>query len=111
MSSNRKVAAALSGAIVLVAAGVIGLFTFFGQMERANAARTRNIEFLRDANALLSELKDAETGQRGFLITGDSAFLQPYVSVRDSVTSHLRALSRHTLVADGDNAWMACVSA
>jgi methyl-accepting chemotaxis protein len=29
---------------------------------------------------LLSELKDAETGQRGYLITGDDAYLTPYES-------------------------------
>ena len=27
---------------------------------------------------LLSELKDAETGQRGFIITGDQKYLEPY---------------------------------
>lgn len=34
---------------------------------------------------LLSNLKDAETGQRGFIITGDSAFLHPYYSAHASV--------------------------
>src|SRR5262249_4267671 len=32
-----------------------------------------------DVNALvLSELKDAETGQRGFLLTGEERYLEPY---------------------------------
>jgi len=31
-------------------------------------------------DALLSAVTDAETGQRGFLITGDSAYLDPYES-------------------------------
>ncbi len=99
MRVNQKVAASLVGAVVLVAAAVIGLFAFFAQMEQAATVRTQNIEVLRDANALLSELKDAETGQRGFLLTDDSAFLQPYFAVRDSVTGHLRALRLHTLAA------------
>ncbi len=30
------------------------------------------------ANALLAGMRDAETGQRGFLITGNAAFLEPY---------------------------------
>src|ERR1700733_5133283 len=29
---------------------------------------------------LLSALKDAETGQRGFLLTGDPAYLEPYTN-------------------------------
>jgi PAS domain S-box-containing protein len=41
---------------------------------------------------LLSALKDAETGQRGYLLTGDEAFLEPYVAVRDSVGGHLEEL-------------------
>src|SRR6202790_2067972 len=32
---------------------------------------------------LLSELSDAEAGQRGFLLTDDEKYLQPYQSARD----------------------------
>ena len=32
---------------------------------------------------VLSYLKDAETGQRGFIISRDSAFLQPYTLARE----------------------------
>ncbi|CAN5144414.1 hypothetical protein BH10PSE12_BH10PSE12_16680 [soil metagenome] len=34
---------------------------------------------------LFSEVKDAETGQRGFIITGDSAFLEPYRIARSAL--------------------------
>lgn len=34
---------------------------------------------------LLSDLKDAETGQRGYIITGDSVFLKPYKSAHARV--------------------------
>src|SRR4051812_46756488 len=30
------------------------------------------------ADRLLSTVKDAETGQRGFVITGDESYLEPY---------------------------------
>ena len=42
-------------------------------------------------------MKDAETGQRGFVITGDEAFLQPYleaIGTIDGVRSELRQLTR-----------------
>lgn len=45
---------------------------------------------------LFSFTKDAETGQRGFIITKDSSFLQPYYNSRhkiDSVYNDLRALT------------------
>ncbi|MGA3203782.1 MAG: PAS domain S-box protein [Bryobacteraceae bacterium] len=35
-------------------------------------------ELLTDTNNLISELKDAETGQRGYLLTGSDAYLEPY---------------------------------
>ena len=34
---------------------------------------------------LLSELKDAETGQRGFVITGDDAYLAPFRAALDQI--------------------------
>src|SRR5712691_10631023 len=45
---------------------------------------------------LVSSLKDAETGQRGFVITGNESFLEPYqaalVSV-DKVFDYVRRLT------------------
>jgi len=40
-------------------------------------------EVLASLEAALSSLKDAETGQRGYLLTGDPAYLEPY---RDAVS-------------------------
>lgn len=37
-------------------------------------------EQLRSLNITLSTLQDAETGQRGFLLTDDAAYLEPYAS-------------------------------
>jgi len=35
-------------------------------------------QVIESINTVLSDLKDAETGQRGFLITGDTAYLEPF---------------------------------
>jgi PAS domain S-box-containing protein len=48
-----------------------------------------------------SLLKDAETGQRGYLYTGDSKYLAPYTEAVAKVRSHVDALS--TLTADNPN--------
>jgi signal transduction histidine kinase len=42
---------------------------------------------------LLSELSDAEAGQRGFLLTDDGKYLQPYQSARDQVEPTLDQLT------------------
>jgi PAS domain S-box-containing protein len=58
------------------------------------AAATR--ELVDDTNALLSSLKDAETGQRGYLLTDEDRYLQPY---RQALTEVPRRLERLTQVA------------
>lgn len=37
---------------------------------------------------VISRLKDAETGQRGYLLTGDDVFLEPYNGSRDDVLAY-----------------------
>jgi PAS domain S-box-containing protein len=50
---------------------------------------------------LLSLLKDAETGQRGFLITGDDRFLEPYKAAIQAIPAATAAV--RTLTADNPN--------
>jgi methyl-accepting chemotaxis protein len=45
---------------------------------------------------LLSELKDAETGQRGFLLTNDESYLAPYQSALGTIKSTLDDLRKLT---------------
>ena len=45
----------------------------------------------------LSALKDAETGVRGFIITGDEAFLEPWNDSRSKIVNHLAELKRLTV--------------
>ena len=53
------------------------------------------ISSLRKVQALVG---DAETGQRGYLITGDKLFLRPYTEARDGLDGELATL--RTLIAD-----------
>lgn len=39
---------------------------------------------------IISDLKDAETGQRGYLLTGDTQYLQPYQSGRSAVQEDIK---------------------
>src|SRR5580693_1186687 len=47
---------------------------------------------------LLSELKDAETGQRGYIITGDESYLEPYKSALTGLKTTVADLK--TLTSD-----------
>jgi CHASE3 domain sensor protein len=74
---RTKVTFAALGAI----AALTVVFSFLTYRELQSVADTRRdtFESIIGASNLLSELKDAETGQRGFALTGDEAFLEPYV--------------------------------
>lgn len=47
-------------------------------------------QVLTDLDELMSEMKDAETGQRGYVITGESRYLEPYNTARDTVDQKLK---------------------
>ena len=55
-------------------------------------------EVLAGLSQLLSSIKDAETGVRGFLITGEPRFLAPYESVHGHIDSSIDQLA--SLTAD-----------
>ena len=48
---------------------------------------------------LLSTLTDAETGQRGFIITGDEKYLAPYENARQRLPQILEQLGRANVIA------------
>jgi len=67
-------------------------FSAFSQIGGSAAELEHTDLTIQRANALLSALKDAETGQRGYLLTGDETFLEPYYNARKSVRGQLDSL-------------------
>ena len=80
----------LAAALVLLALGAGILAWRAGEASRAHeAAGSRFALALADA---LSSLKDVETGQRGFLLTGDGDYLEPYHAGRAALERDLPRL-------------------
>jgi signal transduction histidine kinase len=78
-------ALAFAAAFLLLAA--IGLASWI-QFSNSRAAQfwvRHTYEVLRGVDGLGLALREAETGQRGFLLTGDQAYLAPYNGSRDQV--------------------------
>ena len=50
------------------------------------------------ANQLLSDVTDAETSQRGYTLTGDADFLEPYLAISGGLGDHLQQLRQLTLI-------------
>ncbi len=99
-SSNRDRALAIAP-VVLLAALAIWSAELFGRADEGRAWVRHSEAVLANSSSALSHLQDAETGQRGFLITGDERYLQPFHSGRDSVAIELSRLK--TLTSDNEH--------
>jgi CHASE3 domain sensor protein len=99
MKNNHKIVASLAGVVLLIAAAAVVSFWAFSQIKEAAEARKHTYTVIIRAENLLSELKDTETGQRGYSLTGDEAFLEPYLAVRDSISGHLKELHQLTSIS------------
>ena len=99
MKANHKISVELAAALLLVAFGASASFWSFSRIEHAAEARQHTRAVIDSADDLLSSLKDAETGQRGYALTGSEAFLQPYLAVRDRIKGDLEALRRSTSIS------------
>jgi CheY-like chemotaxis protein/signal transduction histidine kinase/CHASE3 domain sensor protein len=85
--------------LAVTAIVIIALLSFQSLQATTASARslTQTIEVLGRLEALLSTLKDAETGQRGFLLTGEESYLAPYTDAKDALPDELKA-TRELLV-------------
>jgi signal transduction histidine kinase/CheY-like chemotaxis protein/CHASE3 domain sensor protein len=104
-----------SGLDPLVAVGLAGALVFF---LISGLVAYRNVETLRDnyrqaghsqevmstLNQLLSSLQDAETGQRGFLLTNIDRYLEPYNAALATVGHRLDELTQLTSDNPGQQA-------
>ena len=66
-------------AIVLVlVVGVVVALANVGTVYRASSAVAQTNDVKMQLRALLASLIDAETGERGYIITGNESYLEPY---------------------------------
>ncbi len=99
MKSSSKFASWLAAAALLLGLAVAVSFWAFNQLEKSASHQKQGVLEIKSADNLLAKLRDAETGQRGYALTGDDAFLQPYLAVRDSVSSDLTKMRSLALSA------------
>ena len=71
---------------ILIINGVVSTWNIRKAAEN-NGLVVHSLEVISGLQALISTATDAETGQRGFLITGNDAYLQPFVAAVDKLSS------------------------
>ena len=97
---NKITVAFLVILMLLVTIGVVN----FRQMNKlvSNSdwvSHTQKV--LTELNHILGLLKDTETGQRGFIITGDEAYLEPFTSAKAELPIQIENL--RNLPSDNQN--------
>ena len=88
MTVRQKIAIALGSAVLTLLVGVTALVVVL-RLRGAIAAVDHTNGVLRNLDGVLSAIVDAETGQRGYIITGDSSYLGPYHDGRVAADSYL----------------------
>jgi signal transduction histidine kinase len=84
---------ALLGAGLLILIVVAGSSVWLSERTRENAADLQEAQSIRTRTSrLIALLLDAETGQRGFLLTQDPKYLEPYEAARRQIEPDIERL-------------------
>jgi len=87
--------AVLAGFIAAILAVLLMAGVSYQAQNRSTVAATavtQGVELIVQIQNVLSSIKDTETGQRGYLLTGDEAYLEPFTSGRAALDGELERL-------------------
>ena len=89
----------VAGGVVVALLAIMGFLVSrsFGETEDLRAEVSRSYETRAELRRVLSLHQDIETGQRGYVITGERRFLAPYEGAGEQIEQALRDLSAHWL--------------
>jgi signal transduction histidine kinase len=100
-SIRYRVSAGLAAAMLVLAVGGVSLWTTSRTATAARAVEHSEI-VLDTLDHVLSRLRDAETGQRGYLLTGDSLYLGRYRDAVQVIDQDVAALARLAVTSQDD---------
>lgn len=87
----RTVAGLLVAALAVIGTTALA-YRSLRDTELINDRVARTLRIVRQTNVLLADLKDAETGQRGYLLTGADSYLAPYTAAQAATRPDLASL-------------------
>ena len=90
-------------ALALIILVILGLVSYRNTTEliESEQMKTHSYQVLQNLAIVLSDLKDAESGQRGYILIGDDRYLEPYQTGISAVNQAVQNLRR--LTADNPN--------
>lgn len=85
-------------AVLLIGTNVFSYWSFVNYKENSLALNSQNRQVTEKVETILSQVKDAETGQRGYIIVGRESYLKPYQAAVDGIPQQVQELK--TLVTN-----------
>ncbi|WP_224366322.1 methyl-accepting chemotaxis protein [Hyalangium versicolor] len=98
VSIARKLQVGFGTLVLLLLSLVWASYSSFSRLEKASALDTHTFEVLLEVRGMMKSAVDRETGERGFLLTGDETFLEPLTQGRAAFNEHLA--NAHGLTQD-----------
>ncbi len=96
LSVGMKLITSFASIIVLMVVIVVFSFTSLQKIEHeVNQIIEDAIPLGNAASSILSDLINQETGMRGYLVTGDEAFLEPYYAGQESIVHTLNNIDQY----------------
>jgi signal transduction histidine kinase/DNA-binding response OmpR family regulator/CHASE3 domain sensor protein len=99
LKNNLRIGLGLSLLILFVSS--LASYTSIRNLIKSADLVSHSNEVMTNLDAVISTLKDAETGQRGYLLTGDREFLEPYNGAKETALDLLTRIG----VSTSDNAF------
>jgi signal transduction histidine kinase len=84
-------------AILFVAVNAIVAYRAVGVLEQAQSWVQHTYQVIAQVEIIMGSAKDAETGERGYLITGDASFLEPYNNAQRELPVELDTFHQLTI--------------
>ncbi|WP_428774573.1 CHASE3 domain-containing protein [Vibrio sp.] len=95
MSIRSRLKVLLSLLFLVALANTVSIFLLESSSSKKMDWVIHTHQAIEQASLLLGGLQDAETGQRGYLLTADLHYLEPYYSGQKAVSNTYRTLSDH----------------
>src|SRR5215469_3526131 len=93
MSQKSQVVTIIASSGAVIIASMLAIFLTSKAAINANANLILRHQVIGQLQATLSTVKDAENGARGYLLTGDEQYLQPYDQAVGRIGQELESLA------------------
>lgn len=94
LKNNLRLGLGLSLIILFISS--LASYISIGNLIKSTELVKHSDEVILNVENVISTLKDAETGQRGYLLTGNKIFLEPYNGASESALKTLTAIEEST---------------